>query len=83
MEYRENIENKRKEEIAKGKPIKSDSDYFTNGKNLFSILSTKYENYGHSRKEFREAICNVITGFFDATQFEAQLGQALEQILRH
>ncbi len=83
VEYRENIENKRKEEIAKGKPIKSDSDYFTNGKNLFSILSTKYENYGHSRKEFREAICNVITGFFDATQFEAQLGQALEQILRH
>lgn len=82
-EYIENIENKRKEEIAKGKSSKKDEEYFTNGKNLFSVLSTKYESYGHSRKEFREKICNIVIEYLDVSEFEEKLSTALNEIFKH
>lgn len=82
-EYIENIENKRKEEIAKGNPSKKDEEYFTNGKNLFSILSAKYESYGHSRKEFRKKICNIVIEHLDVSEFEERLSTALKRIFNH
>lgn len=83
QEYSENIENKRKEDIAKGRPAKKDTEYFVNGKNLFSILSTKYESQGHSRKEFREKICNIVIEYLDASAFEAKLATSLEMIFKN
>ena len=68
-EYLENIENKRKEDVAKGRAAKKDTEYFTNGKNLFSILSEKYENQGHSRKEFREKICSIAVEYRPGVKF--------------
>ena len=35
QEYLENIENKRKEDVAKGRAAKKDPEYFTNGKICF------------------------------------------------
>lgn len=81
-EYLENIENKRKEDVAKGNPSKKDHEYFTNGKNLFSILSVKYESYGHSRKEFREKISNIIIEYLDVSEFESKLSTALKNIFK-
>lgn len=81
--YIENIENKRKEDISKGKPSKKDEEYFTNGKNLFSVLSAKYESYGHSRKEFREKICNIVIENLDVSEFESKLSTALNDIFKH
>ena len=83
QEYIENIENKRKEDIGKGCPPKKDAEYFINGKNLFSILSAKYESYGHSRKEFREKICNIVIEYLDASAFEEKLDTSLEKIFNH
>ena len=82
QEYLENIDNKRKEDIAKGRLAKKDTEYFVNGKNLFSILSTKYESQGHSRKEFREKICNIVIEHLDASVFEAKLATSLEMIFK-
>ena len=74
---------KRKEDIGKGCPPKKDAEYFINGKNLFSILSAKYESYGHSRKEFREKICNIVIEYLDASAFEEKLDTSLEKIFNH
>ena len=82
QEYLENIENKRNEDIAKGRPAKTDTEYFVNGKNLFSILSAKYESYGHSKKEFREKICNIVIETLNASAFETQLASSLEKIFK-
>lgn len=82
QEYLANIENKRKEDVVKGKPAKEDMAYFANGKTLFSILSAKYESYGHSRKEFREKICNIIIEYLDATSFEEKLKDSLNAIFK-
>lgn len=80
QEYLENIEKKRQEETAKGKAAKDDKEYFTNGKNLFSILSSKYESYGYTRKEFREQICAIIFQQLNAATFEDKLKEALSVI---
>lgn len=82
QEYLENIKNKRNEDIAKGRPAKTDTEYFVNGKNLFSILSAKYESYGHSKKEFREKICNIVIETLNASAFETQLASFLEKIFK-
>lgn len=82
-EYLKNIENKRQEEVAKGKPAKSDSEYFPNGKNLFGILSERYVSLGKTRKEFRELICNIIIEYLDASQFEKELGKSLSYVFKH
>ena len=82
-EYIENIENKRKDDIAKGKSSLKNEKYFANGKNLFSILSTKYESYGYGKKEFREKICNIVIEYLDASNFENKLGKALKDIFKN
>lgn len=82
QEYLENIENKRKEDVAKGRAAKKDSEYFTNGKNLFSILSEKYENQGHSRKEFREKICSIAVEYLDSSAFEEKLTSSLSTLFK-
>lgn len=80
QEYLENIESKRREDMAKGRPAKKDVEYFINGKNLFSILSSKFESYGHNRKEFREKICNIVIEYLDASVFEEKLATSLKKI---
>lgn len=82
-EYIENIENKRKDDIAKGKSPLKNEKYFANGKNLFSILATKYESYGYGKKEFREKICNIVIEYLDASNFENKLGKALKDIFKN
>lgn len=82
QEYLENIENKRKEDVAKGRAAKKDPEYFTNGKNLFSILSEKYENQGHSRKEFREKICSIAVEYLDSSAFEEKLTSSLSTLFK-
>ena len=81
-EYLQNIDNKRNEEVAKGKQAKPDTEYFENGKNLFAILSSKYETYGHTRKDFREKISSLVTDYIDATKFETDLEIALKKIFQ-
>ena len=83
QEYLENIENKRNEDIAKGHSAKKNEEYFVNGKNLFSILSTKYESAGHSRKEFREKICSIVIEYLDASSFEEKLSASLMNVFKH
>lgn len=83
QEYLENIENKRNEDIAKGHSAKKNKEYFVNGKNLFSILSTKYESAGHSRKEFREKICSIVIEYLDASSFEEKLSASLMNVFKH
>lgn len=80
QEYKENIENKRMEDTKKGRPPKNDFEYFANGKNLFSVLSNKYESYGNNRKDFRERICNIIVEYLDASSFEEELSESLKII---
>ena len=82
QEYLENMENKRKEDVAKGRAAKKDPEYFTNGKNLFSILSEKYENQGHSRKEFREKICSIAVEYLDSSAFEEKLTSSLSTLFK-
>ncbi len=82
QEYLSNITNKRNAEVAKGKPALSDTKYFTNGKNLFSILQSKYESYGNTRTEFRKRICQLVLEHIDNSKFEADLEKALNSIFR-
>ena len=79
-EYLRNIDNKRREEVAQGKPAKPNQEYFPNGKNLFGIISEKYVSLGKKRKEFREAICNIVIEYLDASQFEAELEKSLSYV---
>ena len=81
-EYQQNIDNKRNDDLAKGKQAKPDIEYFENGKNLFAILSNKYEAHGHARKDFREKISNLVTEYIDATKFEVDLESALKKIFQ-
>ena len=71
-----------KEDVAKGRAAKKDPEYFTNGKNLFSILSEKYENQGHSRKEFREKICSIAVEYLDSSAFEEKLTSSLSTLFK-
>ena len=71
-----------KEDVAKGRDAKKDHEYFTNGKNLFSILSEKYENQGHSRKEFREKICSIAVEYLDSSAFEEKLTSSLSTLFK-
>lgn len=80
--YKENIENKKQEDIKKGKTPLDDSKYFVNGKNLFSILSEKYESQGHRRTEFRERISQIIIDYLDPKPFEKKLEKALSIIFK-
>lgn len=80
--YKENIESKKQDDIKKGKAPQDDSKYFANGKNLFSILSEKYESQGHSRTEFREKISQIVIDYLDPKTFEEQLGKALSAIFK-
>ena len=82
-EYLKNIENKRQEDISKGKATKSNSKYYINGKNLFGILSERYVASGKTRKEFRELICNLIIEHLDASQSEKELGKSLSYVFKH
>lgn len=81
-EYRGNINNARNNDIAKGKKGKEDKDYFINGKNLFSVLSAKYEKNGHSKKEFREKVCDIVIEHLDASEFEEKLSYSLKKIFK-
>lgn len=80
--YKENIERKKQDDIKKGKAPQDDSKYFANGKNLFSILSEKYESQGHSRTEFREKISQIVIDYLDPKTFEEKLGEALSTIFK-
>ena len=79
-QYRENINTKKKHDAEQNKPIKNDTEYFTNGKNLFSILSDEYVNNGGKKIEFRKAICQLVIDYNDYTSFEQRLGTALQQL---
>ena len=81
-EYLKNIENKRHEEVSKGKAERPDNEYFANGKNLFGILSEKYTSTGKTRKEFREQICNIVIESLDASRFEEELGKSLTYVFK-
>lgn len=80
--YKENIENKKQDDMKKGKALQDDSKYFANGKNLFSILSEKYESQGHTRTEFRERISQIVMDYLDPKTFEEQLSKALSAIFK-
>jgi len=80
-EYLRNIEEKKASDHRKGVAPKEDTAYFTNGKNLFSILSAKYEENGHSKQKFRQVICSFVVDEIDATGFEEKLHEALSPII--
>lgn len=82
QEYLGNIENKRNDDVAKGKPALPDSKYFANGKNLFAILQSKYEGYGYTRTEFRKKICHLVLEYINSAKFETDLEKALSSIFR-
>lgn len=81
-EYIENIENKRIADRAKGIPDKPNSEYFKNGKNLFSILSSNFEKQGHTKQEFRKGLCALVIEYLDATDFENELGNSLSALFK-
>jgi hypothetical protein len=81
-EYIENIENKRIADRTKGIADKADSEYFKNGKNLFSILSANFEKQGHGKPEFRKSLCALIIEYLDATDFERELGKSLSSLFK-
>ena len=81
-EYRANIENKRRQDIGKGGPSKDDSQYFTNGKNLFSILSDRYMKSHDNIQRFREELIHIVVEHMNAKTFIAQLGKALKGLVK-
>lgn len=80
--YKDNIENKKQDDIKKGKTIQDDSKYFENGKNLFAILSEKYDNQGGSLTDFREKISQIVIDYLDPKQFEDELSDALSKLFK-
>lgn len=77
-EYLSNIKNKQRDDQAKGKPAMDNSQYFKNGKNLFSILEEKaFSSYGLNRSQFRKMICSFIVENFNFDDFEKALAKKL------
>ena len=79
-QYRDNIKNKQNDDIQKNRPPKQDIEYFTNGKNLFSILSDEYVRNGGDKTEFRKSICKLVIDYNDYSSFEQQLGLSLQEL---
>lgn len=79
-QYKENINTKKKHDAEQNKPLKNDTEYYTNGKNLFSILSDEFVNSGGTKVEFRKAICQLVIEYNDYATFEQKLGSALQQL---
>ena len=79
-QYLENIANKRNSDISQNKQPKTDIEYFTNGKNLFSILATEYVNNGGTQAEFRKHLCELVISYNDYSNFEEKLSTSLNQI---
>lgn len=79
-QYLENIANKRNLDISQNKQPKTDIEYFTNGKNLFSILATEYVNNGGTQTEFRKHLCELVISYNDYSSFEEKLSTSLNQI---
>ena len=81
-EYRENIENKRQQDIRKGGTAKADEQYFVNGKNLFSILWARYREYQDDERLFRDELIHVILRHMNFEKFSEQLSRSLGIILK-
>ena len=81
-EYRENIENKRQQDITKGESAKDDEQYFVNGKNLFSILWAKYRKYQDDERLFRDELIRIVLNHMDFEEFSEQLSRSLGIILK-
>lgn len=81
-EYRENIENKRQQDIKKGGTAKDDEQYFVNGKNLFSILWAKYREYQDDERLFRDELIRIVLSHMDFEEFSEQLSRSLGIILK-
>lgn len=79
-QYKENIANAKKNDRENGKPEKPDGAYFTNGKNLFSILLNEYVLNGGTKTEFRKEICKLVIEHNDYTDFENQLRDSLDKV---
>ena len=74
IEYKENIQNKQSEDRKKGKSVLEEKQYFSNGKNLFSILESKaIQTYSWSKSEFRKELCSFVIENCSFVQFEEEL----------
>lgn len=82
QQYKDNINTKRNLDITQGKQPKTDSEYFTNGKNLFSILADEYATTVGTKEEFRKKICQLVIEYNDYSIFEQELGKAFNKLFR-
>ena len=81
QQYKDNINTKRNQDITRGKQPKTDSEYFTNGKNLFSILADEYATTVGTKEEFRKKICQLVIVYNNYSVFEQELGKAFNNYL--
>ncbi len=82
QQYRDNIKTKRNQDIEQNKQPKTDSEYFTNGKNLFSILADEYTTTVGTKEEFRKQICQLVIRYNNYSSFEQELGNAFNRLFK-
>lgn len=82
QQYKDNIIAKRNQDIAQNKKSKTDTEYFSNGKNLFSILADEYASTVGTKEEFRQKICQLVIEYNDYNNFEQELEKAFNRLFR-